>query len=152
ILIRGPAVMQGYWRRPEATAQALQDGWYHSGDVGYFDADGYLYVQDRLKDMIVSGGENVYPAEVERVLAEHPAVADVAVFGVPDATWGEAVKAAVVLREGGSVSEAELIAFARGRLAGYKCPKSVDWMTALPRNATGKLLKRVLRQPYWEGQ
>lgn len=152
ILIRGAAVMPGYWRRPEATAQALQGGWYHSGDVGYLDAEGYLYIQDRLKDMIVSGGENVYPAEVERALADHPAVADVAVFGVPDATWGEAVKAAVVLRAGSSVSEGELIAFARGRLAGYKCPKTVDWMAVLPRNATGKLLKRVLRQPYWAGQ
>ncbi|MFA7556182.1 MAG: long-chain-fatty-acid--CoA ligase [Hydrogenophaga sp.] len=152
ILIRGDAVMAGYWHRPEATEQALQDGWYHSGDVGYFDADGYLHIQDRLKDMIVSGGENVYPAEVERVLADHPAVADVAVFGVPDATWGEAVKAAVVLRADRSVSGEELITFARSRLAGYKCPKTIDWMTALPRNATGKLLKRVLRQPYWESQ
>jgi acyl-CoA synthetase (AMP-forming)/AMP-acid ligase II len=152
ILIRCPAVMAGYWHRDEASAAALKDGWYHSGDVGYLDADGYLYIRDRLKDMIVSGGENVYPAEVERALAEHPAVADVAVFGVPDPRWGEAVKAAVVLRPGRQADADELIAFARGRIAGYKCPKSVDFMDGLPRNATGKLLKRVLREPYWNGQ
>lgn len=152
ILIRGPAVMKGYWHRPEASEQALQDGWYHSGDVGYLDADGYLHIQDRLKDMIVSGGENVYPAEVERVMADHPEVADVAVFGVPDPKWGEAVKAAVVLKADSSLTEEALIAFARGRLAGYKCPKTIDWVANIPRNATGKILKRVLRQPYWSDQ
>lgn len=151
ILVRSPAVMKGYWHREEATRDALRDGWYHSGDVGTLDADGYLRIQDRLKDMIVSGGENVYPAEVERVLADHPAVADVAVFGVPDPTWGEAVRAAVVLRPGQAVSAAALIDFARERIAGYKCPKAIDWMEALPRNASGKLLKRVLREPYWAG-
>lgn len=144
--------MKGYWHREEATRDALRDGWYHSGDVGTLDADGYLRIQDRLKDMIVSGGENVYPAEVERVLADHPAVADVAVFGVPDPTWGEAVRAAVVLRPGQAVSAAALIDFVRERIAGYKCPKAIDWMEALPRNASGKLLKRVLREPYWAGQ
>lgn len=152
ILIRCPAVMAGYWHRDQDNATALREGWYHSGDVGYFDAHGYLFIQDRLKDMIVSGGENVYPAEVERALAEHPAVADVAVFGVPDPKWGEAVKAAVVLRAGHAAEAGELIAFARSRIAGYKCPKSVDFHDALPRNATGKLLKRVLRQPYWKEQ
>jgi acyl-CoA synthetase (AMP-forming)/AMP-acid ligase II len=152
IVIRCPAVMAGYWHRDEENARVLREGWYHTGDVGYFDADGYLYIQDRLKDMIVSGGENVYPAEVERVLGEHPAVAEVAVFGVPDPTWGEAVKAAVVLRPGHTASADDLIAFARRCLAGYKCPKSVDFHQALPRNASGKLLKRQLRQPYWQQQ
>lgn len=151
VRIRCDAVMAGYWNHPEATRAALEDGWYHTGDVGYFDADGYLYIQDRLKDMIISGGENVYPAEVERVLIEHPAVADVAIFGVPDAKWGEAVKAAVVLRTGQSISQDELIAFAQTRLGAFKCPKSVDFIAELPRNASGKVLKRVLREPYWTG-
>jgi acyl-CoA synthetase (AMP-forming)/AMP-acid ligase II len=151
ILIRCAAVMKGYWNREPESRAALQDGWYHSGDVGCFDADGYLFIRDRLKDMILSGGENVYPAEVERVLAEHPAVAEAAVFGVPDTTWGEAVKAAVVKLEGHDVTQEQLIAFARERIAGYKCPKSIDFVDALPRNATGKLLKRVLREPYWAG-
>ena len=152
ILVRGPTVMKSYWKRDEESRAALRDGWYHSGDVGYFDAEGYLYIQDRLKDMIVSGGENVYPAEVERVLTEHPAVADAAVFGIPDATWGEAVKAAVVLRVGHAADAQELIAFARARIAAYKCPRSIDWTDSLPRNASGKLLKRTLREPYWSGQ
>ena len=151
ILIRGAAVMKGYWNREQDNRGALQDGWYHSGDVGYFDAEGYLFIRDRLKDMIVSGGENVYPAEVERVLAEHPAVAEAAVFGVPSPAWGEAVKAAVVCRPGHELTQEQLIAFARERIAGYKCPKSIDFADALPRNATGKILKRVLREPYWAG-
>ncbi|WP_454644790.1 long-chain-fatty-acid--CoA ligase [Bradyrhizobium liaoningense] len=149
--IRCAAVMAGYWNHPEATKAALESGWYHTGDVGYFDADGYLYIQDRLKDMIISGGENVYPAEVERALIEHPAVGDVAVFGVPDAKWGEAVKAAVVLRAGQNISQDELIAFAQTRLGAFKCPKSIDFIAELPRNASGKVLKRVLREPYWTG-
>jgi acyl-CoA synthetase (AMP-forming)/AMP-acid ligase II len=151
VRIRCDAVMAGYWNRPEATSTALEGGWYHTGDVGYFDADGYLYIQDRLKDMIISGGENVYPAEVERALIEHPAVADVAIFGVPDAKWGEAVKAAIVLRAGQNLSQDELIAFAHTRLGAFKCPKSVDFIAELPRNASGKVLKRVLREPYWAG-
>lgn len=152
ILLRCPSVMKGYWMRAEANATALREGWYHTGDVGYIDAQGYLFIQDRLKDMIVSGGENVYPAEVERVLAEHPAVADVAVFGVPDPQWGEAVKAAVVVRGGQAPSAEALMDFARSRIAGYKCPKSIAFIDVLPRNASGKLLKRVLREPYWAGQ
>jgi len=151
VRIRCDAVMAGYWNHPEATNAALHDGWYHTGDVGYFDADGYLYIQDRLKDMIISGGENVYPAEVERALIEHPAVSDVAIFGVPDAKWGEAVKAAVVLRAGKNISQDELIAFAQTRLGAFKCPKSIDFLAELPRNASGKVLKRVLREPYWTG-
>ncbi|WP_158597980.1 long-chain-fatty-acid--CoA ligase [Noviherbaspirillum saxi] len=144
-----------YWRNPKATAEAFPEGrnerggWFRSGDAGYL-KDGYLFIHDRVKDMIISGGENIYPAEVENVLMQHPDVADGAVFAVPDNTWGEAVKAAVVLRPGVTLTEKELIAFMRERLAHYKCPKSVDFAEALPRNPSGKLLKRVLRAPYWE--
>lgn len=152
VRIRCGAVMAGYWNRPAASQEALRDGWYLTGDVGILDAAGYLSIQDRVKDMIISGGENVYPAEVERALMDHPAVADVAVIGVPDARWGEAVKAVVVLRAGADADAQALIDFARTRLAGYKCPKSVDFTDQLPRNATGKLLKRVLREKYWAGQ
>ena len=150
ILLRGGFITPGYWQRPEATAAAIRDGWYHSGDAGYLDEDGYLHVRDRLKDMIVSGGENVYPAEVESALSRHPCIADVAVIGVPDARWGEAVKAVVVPRNGAVIDTAEVIAFARTLIAGYKCPKSIDIVDALPRNPSGKLLKRVLREPYWK--
>ena len=148
----GEAVMKGYWRRPEATAEAIRDGWFHSGDAGYFDDDGFLYIHDRVKDMIVSGGENVYPAEVESVLFAHPEVADAAVIGVPDERWGEAVKAVVVRRPGSSLGEDELVEWCRGRIAGYKRPRSVDFVDALPRNPTGKVLKRELREPYWHGR
>lgn len=147
ICIRSVSVMTGYHRNPQATAKAVTDGWYRSGDAGYRDADGYLYIHDRVKDMIVSGGENIYPAEVENALHEHPAVADCAVIGVPDARWGEAVKAIVVARE--PVSPDELMAFARARIAGFKVPKSVDFIDSLPRNASGKILKKDLRAPYW---
>ena len=151
ILIKGSSLMNGYWRRPEATAETLRDGWLHSGDAGYLDQEGFLYIYDRVKDMIVSGGENVYPAEVESALYEHPAVQDVAVVGVPSDKWGEAVKAVIVKKEGASVSEAELISFARQKIAGYKVPKSVDFTDLLPRNASGKLLKKDIRAPYWKG-
>jgi long-chain acyl-CoA synthetase len=130
----------------------MPDGWLRTGDAGYL-KDGYLYLYDRVKDMVVSGGENVYPAEIENVLMSHPDVADTAVIGVPDERWGETVKAIVVRAEGCSLSEADIIEFARANLAGYKCPKSVDFVEGpLPRNPSGKLLKRVLREPYWEGQ
>jgi acyl-CoA synthetase (AMP-forming)/AMP-acid ligase II len=152
ILIRGESVMKGYWNRPEATAEAIRDGWFHSGDAGYFDEDGYLFIQDRVKDMIVSGGENVYPAEVESVLFSHPGVADAAVIGVPDERWGEAVKAVVVAAAEAAVTEADLLEHCRGRIAGYKRPKSVDFVDSLPRNPTGKVLKRVLRERYWGGR
>ena len=147
ICIRSVSVMTGYHRNPQATAKAVDDGWYRSGDAGYCDADGYLYIHDRVKDMIVSGGENIYPAEVENALHEHPAVADCAVIGVPDDRWGEAVKAIIVARE--LVSPEELMAFARARIAGFKVPKSVDFIDVLPRNASGKILKKDLRAPYW---
>jgi long-chain acyl-CoA synthetase len=151
IVLRSPQVMSGYWELPEATAEATRDGWFHTGDAGYVDADGYLYVHDRIKDMIVSGSENIYPAEVESALSGHPAVADVGVIGVPDARWGEAVKAIVVRKKGADATEAELIAYCRARIAHYKAPKSVAFADALPRNASGKILKRELRAPYWVG-
>ncbi|MGE2832806.1 long-chain-fatty-acid--CoA ligase [Mycobacterium sp. SMC-4] len=142
--------MLGYWNNPDATAATLTaDGWLRTGDAGYLDADGYLYLYDRVKDMIVSGGENVYPAEVENALMAHPGVADAAVIGVPDPKWGEAVKAVVVPAGGVELGEAELIAFARTRLGGFKLPKSVDFVDALPRTPSGKILKRALRESYW---
>lgn len=152
IVVRTPQVMKGYWKRPEANAQSIRDGWLFTGDAGFVDAEGYLYIHDRVKDMIVSGGENIYPAEVESALFGHPAIADVAVIGVPDDTWGESVKAIVVRKPGMEPSPAELIAFARERIAGYKVPRSIDFVEALPRNPTGKILKRELRKPYWEGR
>jgi acyl-CoA synthetase (AMP-forming)/AMP-acid ligase II len=151
ILIRGAQVMKGYWNRPEATEEVIRDGWFCSGDAGYLDEAGYLYIHDRVKDMIVSGGENVYPAEVESVLFAHPDVADVAVVGVPDERWGEAVKAVVVRRDGATLDEPDLIEYCRGKIAGFKRPRSVDFVEALPRNPTGKLLKRELRERYWAG-
>ena len=148
--VRSPSNMSGYWNAPDATAATITgDGWLKTGDAGYFDAEGYLYLHDRVKDMIVSGGENVYPAEVENVLAAHSDVDDVAVIGVPHEKWGEAVLAVVVPAAGASPSEAELIAFARERLAGFKLPKSFAFVDALPRNPSGKVLKRELREPYW---
>jgi long-chain acyl-CoA synthetase len=144
--------MLGYWDNVSATHASLTaDGWFKTGDAGYRDAEGFLYLHDRVKDMIVSGGENIYPAEIENVLAKHDAVADVAVIGIPDEKWGEAVKAVVVRAEGSDVDEAALITFCRSSLAGYKLPKSVSFTDALPRNPSGKLLKREIRAPYWEG-
>jgi acyl-CoA synthetase (AMP-forming)/AMP-acid ligase II len=152
IVVRSDMVMKGYWNLPEATATTIRNGWLHTGDAGYFDADGCLYIHDRVKDMIISGGENIYPAEVEGVLAGHACVADVAVIGIPDERWGEAVKAIVVLRSGEEAMEADLFEYCRERIAHYKAPKSIDFANALPRNASGKLLKRVLRAPYWAGR
>jgi long-chain acyl-CoA synthetase len=150
---RSPYNMSGYWRNPEDTAAVIDsEGWLKTGDAGYFDEDGYLYLHDRIKDMIVSGGENVYPAEVENVLLSHPAIVDAAVIGVPDPKWGETVKAIVVLGPGAVLDEDGVIAFARSKLAHYKCPTSVDAADALPRNPSGKLLKRELRAPYWVHQ
>jgi acyl-CoA synthetase (AMP-forming)/AMP-acid ligase II len=143
--------MRGYHNLPAATAETLRDGWLHTGDAGVMDGEGYLYLQDRVKDMIVSGGENIYPREIEEVLCLHPAVLDAAVIGVPDERWGETVKAVVVLRDGKDTTAEEIIAFCRSRLGGFKLPRSVDFMAALPRNATGKVLKRELRERYWAG-
>jgi len=149
VWLRAPNVMAGYYNRPAETAAALTpDGWLRTGDGGYRDEDGYLFLTDRIKDMIVSGGENVYPVEVEEVLAQHPAVGDVAVIGVPHERWGETVMALVVLAPGASVDGTELIAFAREKLAGYKLPRSIEFVGELPRSAAGKVLKRELRARY----
>jgi long-chain acyl-CoA synthetase len=149
VWIRAPNVMAGYFTRPAETAAALTpEGWLRTGDGGYLDDEGYLFLTDRIKDMIVSGGENVYPIEVEEALSQHPGVADVAVIGVPDARWGEAVKAVVIPGPGEAPAPEELIAFARGRLAGYKLPRSVDFVDELPRTPSGKVLKRDLRDRY----
>ncbi len=153
IMIKGPTLMKAYWNKPDATKDSvIAQGWFASGDAGYFDADGYLYIHDRVKDMIVSGGENVYPAEVENALFGHPAVADVAVIGVPDEKWGEAVRACVVLKPGESANAGDIIAFAKTRIAGFKVPKAIDFVAALPRNPSGKILRRELRAPFWEGR
>ncbi len=157
VWIRSPQNMKGYWANAKATRDAFQErapggtGWFRSGDAGFL-RDGYLFLHDRIKDMIVSGGENIYPAEVENVLMQHPAIADGAVIGVPDEKWGEAVKACVVLKAGAKATAGEIIEFMRARIAHYKCPASVDFMEAIPRNPTGKILKRVLREPYWRGR
>jgi len=151
LLVRGPNVMMGYWRNPQATAQTLRDGWLHSGDVATMDKEGYIYLRDRLKDMIVTGGTNVYPREVENVLLEHPAIADVAVIGVPDDKWGEAIMAVCVARPGIRPTDDGLIAFCREHLGGFKIPRRFAFVDALPRNASGKVLKRTLREPYWAG-
>jgi acyl-CoA synthetase (AMP-forming)/AMP-acid ligase II len=149
VICRTPQIMIGYWNLPDATRQAIRDGWFYTGDAGYRDADGYITIYDRVKDMIVSGGENIYPAEVESALFGHPAVADVAVIGVPNEEWGEAVKAIVVTKPGADVTDRQIIDFARERIAHYKAPRSVDFVAALPRNPSGKILKRELRRPYW---
>ena len=147
LLIRGECLFGGYWRDPDATAAAFADGgWYRTGDIARLTADGYLYILDRARDMIISGGENIYPAEVEAVLAEHPAVADVAVVGRPDPTWGEAVHAVIIPADGVAAEPGEIIDWSRERLAHFKCPKSAEFVTSLPRTTTGKVLKRELRQ------
>jgi acyl-CoA synthetase (AMP-forming)/AMP-acid ligase II len=149
IVCRGRQTIQRYWNLPEASAQAVRRGWFHTGDVGYIDEEGYLFVRDRVKDMIVSGGENIYPAEIENLFHLHPDIVDVAVIGVPDARWGESVKAIVVCRPDAIVNEEELVAFVRPCIAAYKVPRSIEFAAALPRNASGKILKRELRKPYW---
>ena len=150
---RTPQLMEGYHNKPEATAEAITpDRWFRTGDIGRVDDGGFVFVEDRLKDMIISGGENIYSVEVERALTDHPAVLDAAVFGIPDEKWGESVKAVVELSDGKQATPEELIAWCRERLARYKCPRSVDIMDVLPRNPTGKLLKKDLRKPYWENR
>ena len=153
VATRSVANMPGYWKLPDATAATIDaDGWLRTGDAGYLDADGYLFIHDRVKDMIISGAENIYPAEVESAISGHPDVAEVAVIGIPDETWGEAVKAVVALKPGATPDPAGIIAFARTRIAGFKAPKSVDFIDALPRNASGKILRKDLREPYWAGR
>lgn len=152
ILIRGPQVFPGYWKLPEASMAALRDGWLHSGDAGLVDDEGYLFIRDRLKDMIVSGGENVYPAEVEAVLHQHPGIAEASVIGVPDDKWGETVMAVIVAEAGVELSEAEIDLHCRANLGGFKLPRRYSFVDALPRNASGKILKRQLREPFWNNQ
>jgi fatty-acyl-CoA synthase len=151
ILGRGPQLMSGYWNLPEATAEALACGWMHTGDAGYVDDEGYLFVKDRIKDMIVSGGENIYPREIEEILLTHPSVADVAVVGIPSEKWGESPLAFVVVKPGTDVDPVELEAFCKDKLAGYKRPRAFEFIDEIPRNPSGKILKRVLREPYWSG-
>lgn len=150
IVTRSDLVMKGYWRNPEATANAIRNGWLYTGDVGYLDENGYLFIMDRSKDMIISGGENIYPREIEEVLIQHQAIREVSVIGVPDPKWGEAIKAVVSLNPGASATEKELIDFCKDNLASYKKPKSVDFIDELPKNNYGKLLKRKLREKYWQ--
>ena len=151
IVARGKNVMKGYWRDPEATERALRGGWFHTGDMGLRDADGYVYIVDRKHDMIVTGGENIYPREIEEVLYRHPAVLEAAVIGVPSERWGETIKAVVVLRQGKPASAEELIEHVRGSLAHYKAASSVEFVDALPRNPSGKVLKTTLRERWWHG-
>jgi long-chain acyl-CoA synthetase len=151
VVARGPNVMMGYWKRPEETAAALRGGWLHTGDMAMVDEDGYIYLVDRKKDMIISGGENVYSTEVENVIHTHPAVREAAVIGVPDEKWGEAVKAIVTLKPGATLTDRELIEYCAARLADYKTPKSVEIREGeLPKSGTGKILKKELREPYWQ--
>jgi long-chain acyl-CoA synthetase len=150
VIVRGPNVMKGYWNNPKQTADVVRDGWMHTGDGGYMDDDGFIYIVDRLKDMIISGGENVYSAEVENALCRHPAVAASAVIGIPSQEWGEAVHAVVVLKPGHTLSAAELITHCKGLIASYKCPRSVEMVDALPLSGAGKVLKNQLREPYWK--
>ena len=151
ICARGENVMLGYWGQPELTAETLRNGWLHTGDGGRMDEEGYIYVVDRVKDMIISGGENIYPAEIENVLMQHDGIADAAVIGVPSDRWGETVKA-IVTRLDESLTEQAVMEYCRKNLAGYKCPTSVDWMETIPRNPSGKILKVELRKPYWAGK
>jgi len=153
IATRSGSNMVGYWNLPEATAQTIdKDNWLRTGDAGYMDEDGFLYIHDRIKDMIISGAENIYPAEVESAICDHPDVAEAAVIGIPDDKWGEAVKAIVVLKPGKTATATDIINFTRERIAGFKTPKTVDFIPALPRNPSGKILRRHLRDPYWAGK
>ncbi|MEM7741976.1 MAG: AMP-binding protein, partial [Pseudomonadota bacterium] len=153
VVLRSPSIMRGYWNNDAATKETIDDdGWLRTGDAGYLDTDGYLYIHDRVKDMIISGAENIYPAEVESAMFGHPDIADVAIIGVPDDKWGEAVKAVVVLTPGAEANVDAILDFTRARIAAFKVPKSVDFLKELPRNASGKVLKRTLREPYWAGK
>ena len=143
--------MKGYWNKPDATKESIVDGWFYSGDAGFFDDEGYLFIHDRVKDMIVSGGENIYPAEVENALMSNDLILDAAVVGIPVEKWGESVKGFVVIAENTSLSEDEIISYTRTQIAAYKCPKSIEFIEELPRNPSGKILRRELRDPYWEG-
>jgi long-chain acyl-CoA synthetase len=152
VIVRGPNVMQGYWNKPEQTAAALKNGWMHTGDGAYMDEDGFIFIADRLKDMIISGGENIYSAEVENALALHPSIAACAVIGIPSEQWGESVHAVVVRKPGQDPAPEALIAHCKSLIAGYKCPRSIDFVEALPLSGAGKVLKTALREPFWKGR
>jgi acyl-CoA synthetase (AMP-forming)/AMP-acid ligase II len=152
VLARSNVVMDGYWDQADATADAIVDGWFHTGDGGTIDDDNYVIISDRKKDVIISGGENVSSIEVEDAIFQHPDVTEVAVIGIPDERWGELVAALVVTTPGSSLTEGDVIAWTKQKLAGYKCPKRVEFRTELARTATGKLQKFKLREPFWEGQ
>jgi long-chain acyl-CoA synthetase len=151
VIARGNNIMQGYWNKPTETAAALIDGWYWTKDLARIDEESHIYIVDRAKDMIISGSENIYSVEVEDALIRHPAVLEAAVIGVPDAKWGEAVKGVAVLKPGRTASEDEIKSFCRELIAGYKVPKSIDFVDSLPKSGAGKILKRELRQRYWKG-
>jgi acyl-CoA synthetase (AMP-forming)/AMP-acid ligase II len=151
IIVQGKTVMVEYWHKPDETRNVMRDGWLHTGDMGYYDPQGYIYIVDRKKDMIITGGENVYPREIEEVLYRHPAVAEAAVIGVPDELWIERVHAVIFLKEGRQVTGDEIIEFCKNHLARYKAPKSVEFVESLPKNPQGKILKRELREKYWVG-
>ena len=152
VVMRGNNVMRGYFEDPEATVEAFEGGWFHSGDLGVVHPDGYIELRDRKKDIIISGGENIASVEIEKVIQDHSAVFEVVVIGVPDEQWGEAVKAIVVLQPGAEASPEDIIAYAKTQIAGFKVPKSIDYIDVLPRNPSGKVLRRELRAPYWEGR
>ena len=152
VAARGPMIMLGYWNKPEETAAVLENGWYYSGDAAYMDDEGFLFIVDRLKDMIISGGENVYSAEVENAISLLPGVAEVAVIGIPHVKWGETIHAIIVPRAGASLTAGAVLAHCHTQIAGYKCPRSVEFRdTPLPLSGAGKILKRELREPFWRG-
>jgi acyl-CoA synthetase (AMP-forming)/AMP-acid ligase II len=150
IIIKSRRIMTGYWRNPEATQKAVRNGWLYTGDMAYYDERGFIYIADRKKDMIVSGGENIYPKEVEEVLYRHPAVCEAAVIGIPDEYWVERVHALVVLNSGQKATEEEIIKFCRSQIARYKAPKGVEFLESLPKNPQGKILKKEIRKRYWK--
>ena len=152
VVVRGDVVMEGYWRQPEATANVIRDGWFHTGDLATIDEEGYILIVDRGKDMILTGGENIASAEIERIIYAHPAVMECAVIAVPDDTWGEVPKAVVTLKPGQQASDTQILALCREHLAGFKVPKSLEVVESLPKGGTGKILKRVLREKYWAGR
>ena len=150
IIVKSKGVLKGWWQKPEETSETIVNGWVHTGDMGYYDENGYIYVADRKKDMIVSGGENIFPREVEEVLYHHPAIQEAAIIGVPDPYWVESVHAVVVLKERMNASADELIDFCKQRLARYKSPKTVEFVLSLPKTPSGKILKREIREKYWK--
>jgi acyl-CoA synthetase (AMP-forming)/AMP-acid ligase II len=152
IITKSNLNMKGYWNNEKATLESIKNEWFYSGDVGYYDEEGYLYIHDRVKDMIVSGGENIYPAEVENALMSNPHILDAAVIGIPDEKWGESTKGFVVLDADNALTEEEIISYTKEKIASYKCPKSINFIKELPRNPSGKVLRRELRDPFWKDQ